>query len=183
VASSEKSPELAPQPNPARRALLTGGAAGLAAVAGATLAGAQPASAQTQIQDVTWITPAANAVTDTTNIQNALNSGVALLAPGTFLINQTLTVPVQSPSLSGGPPLPSGSLIGSGPGATILVFSGTGPAVSSHGSVPLGTTGPQGNGARIMNLTIDGSNVGSGVVTSGLDVGDQADLLVWGVTI
>ena len=107
MASSEKSPELAPQPNPARRALLTGGAVGLAAVAGATLGGAQPASAQTQIQDVTWITPAnpPNANTDTTNIQNALDSGVALLAPGTFLINQTLTVPVQSPSLSGAPPV------------------------------------------------------------------------------
>jgi hypothetical protein len=186
VVSTRKSTEPAPQPNPARRALLTGGAVGLAAVAGATLGGAQPASAQSDVQDVTWIVPASppNANTDTTNIQNALTSpGVAFLAPGTFLINQTLNVPVQSNggSLNASPF--SGALIGCGPGATVLMFSGTGPAVSAHGTVDLGFSMAQGNGARIMHLTIDGSKVGSGQVSSGLDVGDQADLLVWDVTI
>lgn len=60
------------RPNPARRTLLTGGAVGLAAVAGATLGGAQPAAAQTT-QNVTQILPSGD-TTGATDRKN-INSG------------------------------------------------------------------------------------------------------------
>src|SRR5215469_4309438 len=94
--SIQKSTEPPSRPRPARRALLTGGAVSVAAVAGATFAGALPASAQTYSQDVTQIIPSGDTsgATDRMNINGALNSAsFAWLAQGTFYIDQVIAIP------------------------------------------------------------------------------------------
>jgi Pectate lyase superfamily protein len=104
-------------PSPARRAVLTGGVAGLAAVAGATLGRAQPASAVTLPPSVVdWINVTNNptltvlakgdgTTDDTSAIQAALNAaspGEVVYLPGPtagstvvgkYLVNHPLVVP------------------------------------------------------------------------------------------
>ena len=109
--SIQKSTEPENQPRPARRALLTGGAVGLAAAAGATLGGVLPASAQTNRQDAaqsipngetSWINVQAygadptNANDSTTPFRNALaavaaaGGGVLYIPAGTYMIKGTV---------------------------------------------------------------------------------------------
>lgn len=101
-------------PNRTRRAVLTGGAVGLAAVAGgATLTLPQPAEAQTST-DITQIMPSADqtGTQDTKNIMAAINAlttgGTVYLGPGIFYITYVpgtspdsdiaITVPAQTGS-------------------------------------------------------------------------------------
>jgi hypothetical protein len=165
---TRKNIEPAKQPQPARRALLTGGAVGLAAVAGATLGGIQPASAATQ--NVTWITPTGDTSgnRDRTAIGNALNStGVALLGPGTFYVN-----PAPPPGPAGIVVPYGGVLAGAGPGVTLINAVGAGTFIYSHSPTP--APYPYNvPAAQITGFTLDLSAItGSSV---GIDFGDGSD--------
>jgi hypothetical protein len=87
---------------PGRRALLAGGAFSLAAAAGATLAGARPASAQVPSGETAWVDVQAynadptNTTDSTTAFKNALaavaaaGGGVLYIPVGEYLITSTL---------------------------------------------------------------------------------------------
>jgi hypothetical protein len=102
--NTQKNPEKANRPDRARRAVLTGGAVGLAAVAGAAFGGDQPASAQTS--EPIWVAPTGDTsgATDTKNINSVLSGtggGILGLLPGDFYITG-VTVPAQTSSGSSG---------------------------------------------------------------------------------
>lgn len=166
------------QVSTARRVVLTGGAVGLAALAGAALGTAQPASAQSA---PTWVTPSGDTTgnTDTANIQTALDSGGALLSQGQFYIKESTS---GQPALT--VPAPGGLLVGCN--NTLLTYLGNTQCIWSHST-------DQGNGEggdlqvypadvmgiQIAYLDIDGTSAGSNAV--GLDVGDGDDGFVWRV--
>jgi hypothetical protein len=184
------------QSNRARRAILTGTAVGLAAVAGATFGGAQPARAQST-QPVTQLQPSGDksGVTDTNNINGALNAlatagtgpstggGVLWLAPGQFYVSvlsgsAAITIPEQVGSgTQAGFPC---SLMGSG-AATVLNMVGSSPgaAVFAHRAnnynPPFGNPGPHTMGF-IRDLVIDGTSAPAN--SSGLDCGSG-----WGLDV
>src|SRR5215470_1600503 len=163
--SAQKYVEPTNQPNPARRALLTGGAVGLAAIAGATLADAQSASAGTS--NLTYITPTGNPATDTQAIQNALSNANQIVflgpAPGdssgpAFAVNSTIEVGHKA------------SIFGCG-ALTRINYSGTGACFHWHDL----TSGDGSNRAAnscgaIRDLVIDGTNAGSSAY--GINMGD-----------
>lgn len=167
------------RPSTARRTLLTGGIAGLAAVAGTTFGRAQPASAATT--PPSWITPTGNKSggPDTQNINDALAStGIALLAPGTFYVVES---PVGSgPAIS----LQYGQAL-RGCNDTVLMYLGNAQCVYAHSQAQ--ATGPADlqvypqniMGPEVSGLTIDGSLAGEYAV--GLDVGDGDDGFIWRV--
>src|SRR5262249_43234883 len=137
------------QPSRARRTLLTGGAVGLAAVAGTTFGRVQPASAGTaNIIEVTPTVPAdPTGVADTKAIVNAIKTrvtsgtgGVIYLAPGVFYITfvtnfssngAAISVPAQtSPDTTGGQGV---SIQGSGSATVVKLVGGyTGSAFYCH---------------------------------------------------
>jgi hypothetical protein len=161
----------------ARRAVLTGGALGLAAVAGSTLGGAEPANAAIGGGPI-WISPLGGGQDDTSAIQNILNQpggGILGLSAGTFNIT-SVTVPAQTTSGTGGG---SGwSVIGCG-SATAVNVSGTGTGFSLHRQFGYGAQfglPAQHTTSFMRNFVIDGTNASPGAV--GVDVGDG-----WGYDI
>ncbi|HEV2376686.1 MAG TPA: hypothetical protein VGS19_31495, partial [Streptosporangiaceae bacterium] len=161
------------RPSRARRALLTGSALSLAAVAGSTLVGTQPASAA-QTQPVTALLPSGDTSgkTDSANISNAFAAlpvvtdtdtglpysvGSVLLGPGNFYVNAQITKP------------PKADLIGSGPGTVIFVVGSITGIYSHHGA----TSGPKQHATKsgtIANLVVDGTKALANSI--GIDVGD-----------
>jgi hypothetical protein len=124
---------------------------------------------------------------DATQVNAALlqagPGGHVRLVPWTY---QTLSSIVVAGATAAGAP---GQRLSGERGATIAAAFGgaasnTGAAVSCHGTQPGGAE-QQGIGAVIEMITIDGTNVpvGLGVISSGLDCGDQYDLVVRDVTI
>ncbi|HEV2373221.1 MAG TPA: hypothetical protein VGS19_13730 [Streptosporangiaceae bacterium] len=160
------------QPNRTRRTVLTGGAVGLAAVAGTTLGGlggAEPASAQTM--GPVWVSPSGDTsgATDTTNINNAIkslpNGGVVGLNPGLFYVT-SITVPAQVTTGY------SVSILGSG-SATVVYVVGGGTGFSYHRTSGYGAQfglPAQQTVGFLRDFVIDGTHATSGAV--GLDVGD-----------
>ena len=148
------------QPHPARRALLTGGAVSLAAVAGTTLGLARPASAQTSPQDVTQIVPSGDTsgATDRISINNALNSGLfAWLAEGTFYIDQVITIPHKA------------ALWGVGAKTRVMCQGNAGFFMHDQ-TAGDGSDRTANSSGCIRDLIIDGTN--AGLSSIGLDIGD-----------
>lgn len=158
--STQKSAKPENQPHPARRALLTGGAVGLAAVAGTTLGRAQPASALTSTQGVTQVIPSGDTsgATDRTNINNALNSAsFAWLAEGTFFIDQVIKIPHKA------------ALWGVGTKTRVMCQGNAG--FYMHDTTPGdGSDRTQNSSGTIRDLIIDGTNANT--AATGLDIGD-----------
>lgn len=166
--------------NRGRRALLTGGALSVAAVAGNSLIGARAASA-TQTQPVTAILPSNDTLgnQDLANITDAFNTlptvvdpdtklhyavGSVLLGPGDFYVNAPIVKP------------PKVDLIGSGPGTVIFVVGGTATTgvtgISSHHDVTPGQVRHFTKSGTIADLVVDGTGAGGGAGAIGIDVGD-----------
>jgi hypothetical protein len=189
--SAEKNPETANRPGRARRAVLTGGAIGLAAAAGAALGGAQPASAQ-DTATLTEITPTVPAdttgVSDTKALINAINGlpagGVVYLGPGDFYItcvpgysnnvtgytsitNAAIVVPAQtSTGSTGGKGV---SIQGSG-SATVLHVVGSYTGIYCHRTTSYGTLAPAPQTTVFLrDFVVDGTNAGTAI---GVDIGD-----------
>jgi hypothetical protein len=177
----------------ARRALLTGGAAGLAAVAGATLGGsAQPADAATSPSITDWI----NVVSDVTHpadptgrndstqgIQEAIDivsaqaaadgtptGGVVYLPTGRYLVSGVVNGTASPLTVKTAAPI---YIVGAGRQATQINYTGTGDCLRMYNPhVPTG--GPDSItvwGGGVLDLTIDGTNAAAG--TSGLHIGDM----------
>jgi hypothetical protein len=167
------------RPSRARRAVLTGGALSLAAVAGSTLGRTQSASAAAAtFGPWTEVTPSGvtSGGSDVTAINNAFSSlpsvedtdtgldynvGAVVLAPGDYYINAQLTKPSKA------------DLIGSGPGTVIHVVGGSGiTAIYSHHDEAgiTGTNAHQTKSGTIANLTVDGTSAGDNAI--GIDIGD-----------
>ena len=137
-------------PSRARRALLTGGALSLAAVAGSALGGAEPASAATE--NVTALEPSGG--DDTKAINTALSNaatpgGIVVLAGGTFTISSSI-IPQGGVLLLG----EKGTVIqaASGMAGHMISVSAKTPTPSTfacftldggNGSSPWATGGPQ----------------------------------------
>lgn len=106
--------------------------------------------------------------------------GKILLGPYTYTLLSTLSIPGATPTA------PGCHLQGVRGTVLAAYFGGsgnnTGAAVSAHGS-ELGAANLEGYGSVISGLTIDGTNVPSTAVSTGLDVGDQYHLTVRDVTI
>jgi hypothetical protein len=173
------------QPSRARRAVLTGGALSLAAVAAGALGRTQSASAQATTQDVVALMPSNDktGATDAANISAAFaalpvvtdpgtgqpNSvGSVLLGPGEFYVNSQIVKP------------PYADLIGSGPGTVINTvgssFTGTATNVSaviySHNpTMSNGTVQHMTTSGTIANLVVDGTSTNNATVY-GIDIGD-----------
>jgi hypothetical protein len=156
--SAELDTEPEGRQGPARRALLTGGAVGLAAVAGATFGRVQPASAGTEA--VSWIMPSneTSGNTDTSTIQSTLNSsGFVWLGPGEFYINKVITIPHKAAVL--------------GVGAETRVMCVGKAGFYMHDTNPGdGNNRTANSSGHIRDLIIDGTKAGSDAV--GLDIGD-----------
>lgn len=160
------------QPSPARRALLTGGAVGLAAIAGATLGRSQPASAQTDLQQVNQITASTDTTgeTDTNNINSALATyGFAWLTEGQFYIKE---------QTSGQPAITvphNGALWGTGAN-TVLNYIGTSTCIYFHDTTKSDGSHDQLNPTGVLrDLIVDGTGA-TGTPTNdviiGIDCGD-----------
>lgn len=158
--NTQKSAQPENQPHPARRALLTGGAVSLAAVAGTTLGGPRPASAQTSPQNVTQIIPSGDtsSATDRLDINNALNSAsFAWLAEGTFYVDQVIKIPHKA-ALSG---------IGA---KTRVMCQGNAGFYMHDTTAGDGSDRTANSSGLIRDLIIDGTNAST--ATIGLDIGD-----------
>lgn len=155
--STQKSTQPADQPSPARRALLTGGAVGLAALAGTTLGGAQPASAGTAT--VAQITPTDDTTgsQDTAAINSALSSGFAWLGAGTFYINAVISIPHKA------------ALWGVGAETRVMCVGAAGFYMHDTASGD-GSDRTKNSSGSIRDLIIDGTNASAGAI--GLDIGD-----------
>jgi hypothetical protein len=177
-------------PNRARRAILTGGAVGLAAVAGSTLGRVQPASAQSTTQPVVELLPSGG--DDTGNIQAAINQlhnagtgGTVLLGPGTFNISETITVYAESTT---GPFAAFPVDLRGSYGATVISLASTWTpgmsAIYCHRSILWNQDqNSQPNSltlaSSIRDLIIEGSAPSAKNVTAvGLDLGDG-----WGMQV
>jgi hypothetical protein len=182
IASSDALDQEDTRPSTARRALLTGGALGLAAVAGSALTGTQSASAQATTQDVVMLMPSndPSGATDAANIIAAfaalpvvkdLETGVSnsvgsvLLGPGEFYVDKQINKP------------PYADLIGSGPGTVINTvgtsFTGTtgvNAVIYSHNPSMNGTLQHMTTSGTIANLVVDGTSTSG--ATYGIDIGD-----------
>ena len=173
------------QPSGARRALLTGGAVGLAAMAGATFGRVQPASAATVT--VTEITPTGDntGVGDTKAIVTAINAlsdgGVVYLGPGEFYItfvtgysNSTydavIYVPAQTSSgTAGGQGV---SIQGSG-SATVVNMLGGHTGFYCHRTSGYGAEyglPAQNTTVFLRDFVVDGRNAAANAI--GVDIGD-----------
>jgi hypothetical protein len=184
--SARKTTEPQDRPSTARRTLLTGGVAGLAAVAGATLGRAEPASAATQ--NVIQLLPSTDTSggMDTANIKNALaalaNGGVVWLAPGQFYVKGSattpaITIPEQTTSgVAGGSPC---SLMGSGAATVLNLVGPASTAIFAHRTSnynPQFGIPAQHTMGFIRDLVIDGTSAAAGSV--GLDAGSG-----WGLDV
>jgi hypothetical protein len=173
--SNRHSTEPQDRPNTGRRALLTGGAISLAAVAGAALGEAQPASAATQAVQMVEPTGDTSGMKDTMNIQTALNAGIAILdtQAGHFYIgtmgSSATGVTVTSP----------GGWLAGNSGDHQVYYLGKGIGISMHGGgVPYP---PNVLGGKITDLVVDGTSAGDGAV--GIDFGDGDDITIDNVRV
>jgi hypothetical protein len=168
--STRKNTEPESQPSTGRRALLASGAVGLAAVAGATLGRATPASAQDTTQDVTWLMPSndATGATDYTNISSWFSAGnyFLWLGPGAFYIDNVIDIPHKA------------TLLGTGPDTRVYCVTSSGATPTNGGFYMHDTDGGDGSSSKqnssgcIRDLIIDGSLLASGASSTGLDIGD-----------
>lgn len=179
------------RPSATRRTLLTGGAVGLAAVAGSALGSAQPALAQTATPDwfnVTDYGAKGNGTHDDTSaIQSAIaavpaSGGVVYFpaAAPSYLVTSTITIQIGN---SGQGPI---FLVGDGRDVTVVTFTGTGACFHMYNPTFPGTGFPGivTWGGGVKDLTIDGTNTTG--QSSGLHIGDgeeyQLDLKVQNFT-
>lgn len=172
------------RPSTARRAVLTGGAVGLAAVAGSAFGRVTPAGAATNPSITDWI----NIVTDvspgadptgTTDSASAINRAIAALpASGGVVYFPTGTYKVKSATIAA--VLGSSStgpiyLRGAGKDVTILEYYGSGDCIRMYNSVTPGAgwsvPAATFEGGGISDMTIDGWNAGSGA--TGIHIGDN----------
>jgi hypothetical protein len=184
--SEEKTTESGGRPSAARRTLLAGGVAGLAAVAGTALSRGSSAEAQTTatpsitdwINVVTDVTPPADPTgqkDSTAAIQAAINlaaaqqlpngtltGGVVYLPTGQYLVSSILTAKAVAPIY----------IVGDGTQATQINYTGSSACIRMYNSYK-----PSGGndsievwGGGVRDLTIDGTNAGAGA--SGLHCGD-----------
>ena len=158
--SGNKDAEKAGRPNTARRAVLTGGAVGLAAVAGSALGRSQPAEAQT-------LNPS---VEDWINVTN--NAGLTKLAKGNGTTDDTAAIQAALTAASPGEVvyLP-GPTLGSTIVGTYLVSSPlvVPKGVILAGCVPVGElasgfTGHYGSTLRVSSSWAQGSAAEPGVI-------------------
>jgi hypothetical protein len=164
------------QPRAARRALLTGGAVGLAAVAGSVLGRTQPASAATSPPD--WVNvkdfqaKGDGSTDDTQAILNALatvatkgnppgtpGGGVLYFPVGNYITTGTITLKFDQ------------RIVGDGSGSRIT-YSGSGDAIRQYNtaSPPYPSNVFAGG---LEDIVIDGGTVGAGAC--GLHIGDGSD--------
>jgi hypothetical protein len=164
------------RPSTARRTLLTGGAIGLAAIAGSTLGRTPPALATGSNPTPDWIN-----VTNYATIGAAISAipsggGVLYFPAGTYTIAGTMNLVMSS---SQGPIY----VVGDGRDATILKFTGSGACIHMYNSdFPTGGGFPgiSAWGGGVLGLTIDGT--GNTNAAYGLHVADgeeyQLDLKI-----
>ncbi|HEV2373310.1 MAG TPA: glycosyl hydrolase family 28-related protein [Streptosporangiaceae bacterium] len=166
-------------PATARRAVLTGGAAGLAAVAGTTLGRSQAASAQTAPPSITdWVNVVSHGAdpTGARDSAKAFQAAVAALpistVGGVRIPVGVVYVPAGTYQLSATIVLPANArLVGSGSG-TMLSFGGSGDAIRQFSQVgpPYPAMMP---GGGVEDLVINGTNAGGGAC--GLHIGNSSD--------
>ncbi|MGH3155831.1 MAG: hypothetical protein ACRDNF_04530 [Streptosporangiaceae bacterium] len=174
-------------PSSTRRAMLTGGAIGLAAVAGASFGGAAPADAATV--DITQITPTGDTtgVEDTTAIQDAINvfvtagtGGTIYLGPGEFYITYVpdvstlddIAIDLPAQVVSGDQHGYGVNIQGCGSATVVFVvgnYTGiychrTSDYASQYGWPAQHTT------SFLRDFVVDGTNAGADSV--GVDIGD-----------
>jgi hypothetical protein len=156
------------QPHAARRALLTGGAVGLAAVAGSVLGRTQPASAATNATP-DWVNVKDHgAVGDgSTDDTSAILAALAVVPSGGVLY-----FPVGNYKTTGTiNPLYDQRIVGDGAGSMISYY-GSGDAIRQFNpkKPPYSETDFAGG---VEDLVIDGANAGAGAC--GLHIGDGSD--------
>ncbi|HEV2373311.1 MAG TPA: glycosyl hydrolase family 28-related protein [Streptosporangiaceae bacterium] len=175
-------------PRTGRRALLTGGAAGLVAVAGATLGRTQPAGAATvrssilgQPSVTDWVN-VVNMGADPTGLKDSTKAFLAAVAAlPTMTLNEAIApvgvvyVPTGTYTVSGTIPLPANArLVGTGGGSQIS-FTGSGDAIRQYNQVgPAYPAVMPGGGVE--DLVIDGANAQAG--SCGLHIGNGTDYLL-----
>jgi hypothetical protein len=161
-------------PGTARRSVLTGGALGLAAVAGSALGGTEPANAATT--GPIWISPSGG--DDTAAIQAIVKSaggGILGLASGQFNITSVAVFAQTTDGVAGGF---GWSIIGCG-SATVVNVTGAGSGFSVHRTAGYGAQfglPAQHTTVFMRNFVIDGTNASPGAI--GVDIGDG-----WGYDI
>jgi hypothetical protein len=148
ITSRDKLDQEHARPSRARRALLTGGALSLAAVAGGTLYGAQPASATTE--NVTELEPSGGDDTKAINdalVAAATPGGIVVLAGGTFNISSSI--------------IPQGGVLLLGEKGTVIKASST---MADHMISVTDNTAPP---CTFACFTLDGGNGPSAFATGG----------------
>lgn len=179
------------RPSAARRTLLAGGVAGLAAVAGTALGRSQSVSAQTTDPSITdWINVTdPNQVTNPADptgqrdsqpgIQQAIDiaaaqlldgiytGGVVYLPTGVYRVNETVAYAPTPPAIA---PV---YIRGAGPQSTTIKYYGSNDCISMYQNYHPsgGASGILAWGGGISDLTIEGGNSTAGSV--GLHVGDM----------
>lgn len=178
MVSTQKGAESANQSRPARRALLTGGAVGVAAVAGATLCGAPSAGAATSDPfvvvppsgDTSGATDPVNINQALVNLSNAGTGGTVYLQPGDYYINTDIVVPQQVGSLYAGYPC---SLVGSRGATVIHQLGSTGIYMHRNhmwGPVQNNQPCPMTESGKLQDFVLDGTGAPAGAI--GVDCGD-----------
>jgi hypothetical protein len=147
------------QPSRARRAILAGGAVGLAAAAGTTLGQAQPASAQSELPGVAVISPSNDktGAADITAFNNALSSlgnvGTVWLTPGTYYINGTgISIPPYVNVYSPGNNQTVINCVGGGTGTYVMMANTANPTSYTRLS------------GNLQGFVIDGTSAGNGAI-------------------
>jgi hypothetical protein len=171
------------RPNATRRNLLTGGAVGLAAIAGSALGRPTPASAATDPSITDWVNVVSAYGADPTGVHDASgpinlaittglpdSGGVIYIPTGTYKISAATISAIMGASSTG--PV---YIRGAGKDLTILKYYGTGDCIRMYNSVQPGPgwTVPAvyAAGGGISDMTIDGWNAGSG--SNGIHIGDS----------
>ncbi len=171
------------QPSTARRALLTGGVAGLAAVAGATLGGAEPASALTNPSITDWI----NVVTDVSpgadptgknDSASAINTaigvaagqptgGVVYLPTGTYKVGKPLVLKQGVFLVGANPAWPAAGTVTADLAGTIIKptsgFDGSAFANKQPGVIYVNGDNTTIYRMGVANLWIDAGNCNVGI--------------------
>jgi hypothetical protein len=187
--SSRSNADQQDQPSSRRRVLLTGGAAGLAAVAGSVLGGAAPASAQALGPSITdwlnvvsdfsadnsgatdaWsdINQALTAAATVTTGSNPNGTAVVYMPVGTYKVTKPLTIPPQVMLLGAMPagtgvamslPMPPNLLPTDYAGTIIKASPGAWAQTTAAGVIYVNGNGTTIYKPSVANLWIDGSSV------------------------
>jgi hypothetical protein len=171
--SKQKNPETVDQPGRARRAVLTGGAVGLAAVAGAAFGVAQPASAQTS--EPIWVAPTGDKTggEDTAAINAVLagaGGGILGLLPGDFYITGVVVPAQTSSGVSGGQ---GWSILGCKSATTVYVVGSGSTGFSVHRTSNYGAQyglPAQQTTVFLRDFVVDGTHATGSAI--GVDIGD-----------